>query len=178
MARPMPRRPPEMNKVLPANVINALLQPGPGGNATARSAPFLKAFLPERSVVPLSRQLGASARLRALPQALPRRLDLGLGGDAVGPRRVPHALPRLEFLVDGEEVVDLQPVELRNVLELAQVLLPRVAGRHADDLVVAALLVGHPEHPDRAAADQAAGERGFLDQDQGVERVAVLALPV
>src|SRR5579863_7251588 len=120
MARPMPRLPPEMNKVLPASVIDALLEAGPGRNATARSAPFLKAFLPERSVVPLSRQPGASARLRALPQALPRRLHLGLGGDAVGPRRIPHALARLELLVDGEEVVDLQPVELRDVLQLAQ----------------------------------------------------------
>ena len=38
MARPMPRLPPEMNKVLPASVINAFLEPGPGRSATARSA--------------------------------------------------------------------------------------------------------------------------------------------
>jgi len=75
-------------------------------------------------------------------------------------------------------VVDLQPVELGYVLELLQVLLPRVAGRDADDLVVAALLVGHPEHADRAAADQAAGEGGLLHQHQGVQRIAVLAQSV
>ncbi len=47
---------------------------------------------------------------------------------------------------------------------------------HAEHLVVGALLVGHPVHPDRAAADQAAGERRLPEQqDQRVERVAVLA---
>ena len=46
---------------------------------------------------------------------------------------------------------------------------------HAQHLVVAAGLVGHPEHADRAAADQAAGERRLLQQHQRVERVAVLA---
>ena len=46
---------------------------------------------------------------------------------------------------------------------------------HAQDLVVAAGLVGHPEHADRAAGDQAAGERGRLEDDERVERVAVLA---
>src|SRR5579884_3952066 len=52
---------------------------------------------------------------------------------------------------------------------------PRVVGGDAQDLVVAALLVGHPEHADRAAQDQAAGEGRLLKQDQGVQRVAVLA---
>src|SRR5689334_22306896 len=107
-------------------------------------------------------------------QAAPGRLYLGLGGGAVGPGRVPDALARLQLLVHGEEVVDLQPVVLGYVLELAQVLLPRIAGRDTDDLVVTALLVRHPEHPDRTAADQAAGERGLLDQHHRVERVAVL----
>ena len=46
---------------------------------------------------------------------------------------------------------------------------------HAEHLVVAAGLVGHPEHADRAAADQAARERRLLEQHQRVERVAVLA---
>src|SRR5213082_613720 len=94
-----------------------------------------------------------------LPQAAPGRLYLGLGGGAGGPGRVPDSLARLQLFVHGEEVMDLQPVVLGHVLELAQVLLPRVAGRDADDLVITALLVRHPEHPDRAAADQAAGER-------------------
>src|SRR5580692_8016208 len=74
----------------------------------------------------------ASPWLRGLPQAAPGCFDLILGGGAVGPGRVPDALARLERLVHGEEVVDLQPVELRYVLELAHLLLPRVAGRDTD----------------------------------------------
>ena len=46
---------------------------------------------------------------------------------------------------------------------------------HAEDLVVAAGLVGHPEHADRAALDEAAGERRLLQDHERVERVAVLA---
>jgi hypothetical protein len=72
-------------------------------------------------------------------------------------------------------VLDLKPVEFGQVVKVAQVLLARVARGHAQDLVIAALLVGHPEHADRAAADQAAGKRGFQHQHQRVERIAVLA---
>ena len=50
-----------------------------------------------------------------------------------------------------------------------------VAGT-AEHLVVAALLVGHPEHADRAAAHEHAGEqRVALQQHQRVQRVAVVA---
>jgi hypothetical protein len=55
------------------------------------------------------------------------------------------------------------------------VLQARVVRGHAEHLVVAAGLVGHPEHADRAAADQAPGERGGLQDHQRVERVAVEA---
>ena len=55
-------------------------------------------------------------------------------------------------------MLDLQPVESRQVLQVTQVFLTRITGRHAEDLVIAALLVTHPEHADRAASDQAAGE--------------------
>jgi hypothetical protein len=58
-------------------------------------------------------------------------------------------------------VLDFEPVELRQVMDVAQVLLTRVATVDAQDLLVATLFVGHPEHADRTAADQAAGERGF-----------------
>src|SRR6201986_3340920 len=110
-----------------------------------------------------------------LAQSLPGCHDLGLGGDTVGPGGVADALAWFQLLVDGEEMMDLETVELGYVLEFAQVTLARVVGRHADDLVVAALLVGHPEHPDRAAADQAAGKGGLLHQDQRVQRIAVPA---
>ena len=61
------------------------------------------------------------------------------------------------------------------MVDVAQVLRARVLGRDAEHLVVAALLVGHPEHADRAGADQAAGEGRLLDEHERVERVAVLA---
>jgi hypothetical protein len=71
-------------------------------------------------------------------------------------------------------VLDLQPVELGHVVDVAQVLQPRVLRRYAQDLVVAALLVGHPEHADGPAADQAARKGRLLHEYQRVERVAVL----
>ena len=46
---------------------------------------------------------------------------------------------------------------------------------HAEDLVVAAGLVGHAEHADRAAVDEAAREGRLLQEHERVERVAVLA---
>jgi hypothetical protein len=95
-------------------------------------------------------------------QPLPALLDLGLGRGPVRPRGALDRLAWLEFLVHLEEVLDLQPVELRHVMDVAQVLLPRVGGRHGQDLVVQALLVPHAEHPDDPAGDQAAGQ-GVLD---------------
>jgi hypothetical protein len=72
-------------------------------------------------------------------------------------------------------VLDLQAVELGHVEDVDEVGLAGVRRRNGEDLVVPALLVGHPEHADGPAGDQAPGERRLLEQDQGVERVAVLA---
>ena len=107
--------------------------------------------------------------------ALPGREDLGLGLGPADPGRALDRLAGLEVLVDLEEVLDLQPVVLRHVVDVAQVLPPRVGRGHAEDLVVAAGLVGHPEHPERAGLDQAAGEGRLLQQHQRVQRVAVEA---
>jgi hypothetical protein len=107
-------------------------------------------------------------------QPLPALLDLGLGRGPVRPRGALDRLAWLEFLVHLEEVLDLQPVELRHVMDVAQVLLPRVGGRHGQDLVVQALLVPHAEHPDDPAGDQAAGEGRFLEQHEHVERVPIV----
>src|SRR6202007_2780818 len=70
----------------------------------------------------------SSARLCpvALLEAAPGFFHLGLGGGAVGPGRVPDALARLQLLVHGEEVMDLQPVKLGVVLGSPHVLSPRV----------------------------------------------------
>src|ERR671921_1949908 len=84
---------------------------------------------------------------------LERRVDLGLGLGVADPLGTLDGLAGLEVLVDLEEVLDLETVELRDVLDVAQVLLAGVGGGHAEDLVVAAGLVGHPEHADRAALD-------------------------
>jgi hypothetical protein len=107
--------------------------------------------------------------------ALERRLDLGLRLGAAHPLGTLDGLARLQVLVDLEEVLDLQPVELRHVAHVAQVLQPRVGRRDAEHLVVSAGLVGHPEHPDRAALDQTARERRLLQDHECVERVAVQA---
>src|SRR5690606_30347989 len=53
--------------------------------------------------------------------------------------------------------------------------LARVVGRDADDLVVTAGLVGHPEHPDRPGRDEAARPGRLVEEHERVERVAVLA---
>src|SRR5690625_1393985 len=53
--------------------------------------------------------------------------------------------------------------------------LARVVGGYAQNLVVPAGLVGHPEHADGSATDQAAGEGGLVDQHQRVERITIQA---
>src|SRR5256885_1128790 len=117
--------------------------------------------------------VGAVRDARLVPP--PGRLDLRLGVRAPHPARALDALPRLQILVDLEEVLDLQAVELADMVDVPQMLQAGILGRHAQHLVVAALLVGHPEHADGTAADEAARERRLLDQYEGVERVAVLA---
>src|SRR2546423_4683910 len=109
----------------------------------------------------------------SVPRAV--RHDLGLRLDPADPARALDALARLEILVDLEEVLDLQPVELRQVVDIAQVLQAGIVGGYAQDLVVAALLVRHPEHTDRPAPDQATGKGRLRYQYQRVERIPVLA---
>src|SRR5262249_44387645 len=65
---------------------------------------------------------------------LPGQVDLGLRLLAPHPRRAVDALTGLELLVDLEEVLDLGEVELGQVVDVAQVRLARVVGRHAEDL--------------------------------------------
>ncbi|SIN25220.1 type VII secretion integral membrane protein EccD [Micromonospora cremea] len=117
---------------------------------------------------------GFAARL-GVARPLVGGVDLGLGLGTADPGRALHRLAGLQVLVHLEEVLDLQPVELAQVVDVAQVLLAGVLVGHAEDLVVAALFVRHPEHADGAAADQAAREGRLGDQHQGVQRVAVLA---
>ncbi|ETJ20696.1 hypothetical protein Q604_UNBC18390G0002, partial [human gut metagenome] len=69
-----------------------------------------------------------------------------------------NALARLQVLVDLEEVLDLQAVELADVLDIRTPGGALVRAGHAQDLVIPALLIAHTEHPQGAAADEAAGE--------------------
>src|SRR5690606_13576409 len=97
----------------------------------------------------------------------------GLGGVAPAVEFDPLAL--LQVLVVLEEVADaLEPVraDLGDVVDVA------VAGedlvhRHRQQLLVAAGLVAHAQHADRAAADHRAGDQRQGQDHQHVRRVAV-----
>src|SRR5580700_8131191 len=107
IARPMPRLPPEMNKVLPASVTGSLLSGVPRGQESG-SFGRCKIFFPNEPGV----RGGVSlVRIRGVAQAAAGRLHLGLGGLAAGPGLPLDALVRLQLLVDQEEVLDLKPVE-------------------------------------------------------------------
>ena len=93
---------------------------------------------------------------------------------AVRPRGALDRFAGLELLVHPEEVLDLEPVEFGHVEDVLQVLPPRIGRGNAEHLIVEALLVAHPEHPDDPAGDQAAGEGGLVKQHQRVQRVAVI----
>src|SRR5690606_26883595 len=80
---------------------------------------------------------GGSSVAALLLEALVGPLDLGLGVRAAHPVGPLDRLARLQVLVDLEEVLDLQAVELRHVVDVAQVLHARVRRRHAQQLVVA-----------------------------------------
>ena len=70
-------------------------------------------------------------------------------------------------------MLNLEPVEVVHVIDVLQMSGARVVGHHADEFVVATGFIGHPEHPDRAAADHAPGERRGAHQDHRVQRVTV-----
>ena len=108
-------------------------------------------------------------------EPLARDLDLFLGVHSTDPGRAFDGLAGLQVLVDLEEVLDFQPVELREVIDITEMVLAWVVRWHADDLVVAAFFVGHAEHADRTTADQAAGEGRRGQQDQRIQRVTVEA---
>ena len=92
-----------------------------------------------------------------------------------GPPRWPlRRIAGFEVLVHLEEVLHLEPVELRHVVDVAQMLQTGSATGTQMSLSSPAGLVGHAEHADRAAPDEAAGERRFCDEDQVVQRIAIL----
>src|SRR2546426_708396 len=71
----------------------------------------------------------------------------------------------LEGLIGAEEVLDLdQPVRIQ-VVEAGDALEAGITQRYTQDLVVAAVLVGHVEHADGAGADVATGEGRLVHDD-------------
>lgn len=70
-------------------------------------------------------------------KSLVRGLDLGLGLGAADPVGALDGLAGLQVLVDLEEVLDLQAVELRDMVDVTEVLDPGVGRRDAQQLVVA-----------------------------------------
>ena len=95
--------------------------------------------------------------------ACPGPLDLQFGRLASGPGGSFDRLAGLEVLVDLEEVLDLEPVEFREMAQILEVLEAGIVCRDRDYLVVRALLVGHPEHADCPGPYDAARKRGLLD---------------
>jgi len=100
--------------------------------------------------------------------------DHALRVGAVAEPERPHLPLVLEVLVDLEEVLDLVSQPGRHVVYVPEPAPARVVQRHADDLLVGALLVAHVEDADGTDADAAAREGRVGDEYERVERVAVL----
>jgi hypothetical protein len=54
------------------------------------------------------------------------------------------------------------------VVNIAQMLNARITSWHAEHFVIASGLIGHPEHPDRAASDLHTGERRLAKKYESV----------
>src|SRR5215207_1233980 len=80
----------------------------------------------------------------------------------------------LQQLVRVEEVLDLDEAVGAHLLQPVDVLLVRVADRHAQRLEVEPLLVPHLQAADRARPDMTAGERRLVDDQERVRVVAVV----
>ncbi|GAA3701858.1 hypothetical protein GCM10022238_16660 [Gordonia hankookensis] len=104
----------------------------------------------------------------------------GLLGDLLGlvladPTARLDLFARLEILVVLEEVGDRPQLELADVADVLDVIPADVACRDAQQLVVAAGLVGHRVHADDARLHDDAGEHRLGEQHHRVQRIAVLA---
>src|SRR5215203_4374636 len=90
------------------------------------------------------------------------------------PRRSLDRLSRLKVFVDAEKVLDFEQQVLANVVDVSNVVSADIRRRNADDLVVTAGLIPHPEHGDGSTGDQAPWKRRLRHEHQGVERITVL----
>src|SRR5258708_14249987 len=115
-----------------------------------------------------------AALLACGASTLRARLDLAIDGRLAYPSSRLDVLAGLQCLGNLEEVVELEAVELGNVADVAQMGHPRIRRSRAQDLVVVAHLVPHPEHPDRSAGDQATREGRLVEKDERVKRGPVV----
>ncbi len=83
--------------------------------------------------------------------------DLGLRRGAPHEIGALDVLTRLEILVVDEEVLDCVEFVAGHIGEVSDVIPAVVTGWNADHLVVAAGVVDHLEHPDRAGQDDDTG---------------------
>src|SRR5215472_4666541 len=114
-------------------------------------------------------------RARGVSKALAATLNLGFGLANPDPGGRLNFFAGLQRLVYLEEMLDLKLIKLGDVGDVAQVSHPRVSSRHAEHLVVIALLIAHPEHADRPAPNLAARERRLLQQHQRVKGISVIS---
>jgi hypothetical protein len=99
--------------------------------------------------------------------------DLGPGEGGVAPSFDFNALS-FEVLVDGEEMGDLTEHVRIDLGEVPNVLVSGVAFAYTEDLLVTETLVEHLEHADGADLHDASGETGGIDEDEAVDRIAVV----
>src|SRR5579859_1454023 len=119
------------------------------------------------------RSIGSSVAISAAFALARRDEDLHRLVAAAPAARL-RLLRRLEVLIALEEVLDLVAQLVLDVVDVVHALERGVAVRHAEELLVRPFLVRHVEDADRADADPAAGEGRVGNQDERVERVAVL----
>jgi hypothetical protein len=75
-------------------------------------------------------------------------IDFVFGLDPAASAGARDTLAWFEGLVDVEELPDFETDELRNMIDIAEVLHSRVVDGHAANLVVTAPPICHAKHPD------------------------------
>ncbi len=141
-------------------------RPPPRRRRPRRRRPSARAPLPvrlrRRAPAAHRRRGGVALRLAVLLTVLaPGLLDRLQGRIEIVPSVDLGVLAFVEVLVDGEEVGDLGPQQRGKIIDALEIIPTRVVTGHAEDVVVAPLLVAHLEQADRLGLHEAARESGF-----------------
>jgi hypothetical protein len=86
-----------------------------------------------------------------LLEATIRVVDLFLSGIVADPIATKDLFTWLECLIDLEEVFDFIEFIDGDICEILNIVLADISGSNAEELVIAALFIGHAEHSDNAA---------------------------